>query len=339
MTSPRSAPRQIESVAVVGAGTMGWQISALCAASGRAVTLFDADPTAGQRAIDRMRMEIPAAGSKSRLGIAFPASADELVSRVRLASTLSDAVGDTDLVIEAVREEIDIKRDVFRQLDHVAPNAILATNSSSYPSAELVPAVSDPSRLLNLHFFSPIWERPMLEVMGCGHTAHEVIERAAAFGRSLGLVTAVVRGQSKGFIINRVWRAVKRESLRVVDEGHADPEDVDRLWMLFFGTPVGPFGIMDMVGLDVVADIEASYAAVSADPTDSPSATLHHLIAEGKLGEKTNSGFYRHPHPDYSRPDWLRTKDQPVRRAAKPKEKQRHVPRRVLGQAEPVDGA
>jgi len=307
--TPRSTPRQIESVAVVGAGTMGWQISALCAASGRAVTLFDADPMAGQRAIDRMRVEIPAAQSTSRLGIELPASTDDLVSRVRLASTLADAVGDADLVIEAVREEIDIKRGVFRQLDQLAPSAILATNSSSYPSAELVPAVSDHSRLLNLHFFSPIWERPMLEVMGCGHTDDEVIESAAAFGRSLGLVTAVVRGQSKGFIINRVWRAVKRESLRVVDEGHADPEDVDRLWMLFFGTPAGPFGIMDMVGLDVVADIEASYAAVSPDPTDTPSATLHTLIAEGKLGEKTNFGFYRHPDPDYRQPGWLLQND------------------------------
>jgi 3-hydroxybutyryl-CoA dehydrogenase len=103
---------------------------------------------------------------------------------------------------------------------------------------------------------------------------------------------------------------VKRESLRVVDEGHADPEDVDRLWMLFFGTPVGPFGLMDMVGLDVVADIEASYAAVSPDPTDTASPTLHRLVAAGNLGEKTGAGFYRHPHPAYTRPGWLRGEEE-----------------------------
>ena len=101
------------------------------------------------------------------------------------------------------------------------------------------------------------------------------------FGRSLGLVTAIVRGDSKGFIINRVWRAVKRESLRVVDEGHADPADVDRLWMLFFGTPYGPFGIMDMVGLDVVADIEASYQRVATDP-DRPAVGGSAQEAEGR---------------------------------------------------------
>jgi len=156
-----------------------------------------------------------------------------------------------------------------------------------------------------MHFFAPIWIRAMLEVMGCGETSPGVIAAAERFGRSLGLVTAVVRGESKGFIINRVWRAVKREALRVVDEGHADPEDVDRLWMLFFGTPVGPFGIMDMVGLDVVADIESSYQAVATDPADQPSPTLHRLVAAGELGEKTGQGFYRHPEPAFLRPGWL----------------------------------
>jgi 3-hydroxybutyryl-CoA dehydrogenase len=162
-----------------------------------------------------------------------------------------------------------------------------------------VPAVSDPGRLLNTHFFAPIWSRCALELMGCGETRPEVIERVNRFGQSLGLVTAVVRGESKGFIINRIWRAVKRESLRVVDEGHADPADVDRLWMLFFGTPVGPFGIMDMVGLDVVADIETSYQRVATDPADQPSSILHDAIARGDLGEKSGQGFYRHPDPEY----------------------------------------
>jgi 3-hydroxybutyryl-CoA dehydrogenase len=119
------------------------------------------------------------------------------------------------------------------------------------------------------------------------------------------LVTAIVRGDSKGFIINRVWRAVKRESLRVVDEGHADPADVDRLWMLFFGTPYGPFGIMDMVGLDVVADIETSYQNVATDPMDKPSSVLHGKVASGELGEKSGQGFYSHPEPEYGRPGWL----------------------------------
>jgi 3-hydroxybutyryl-CoA dehydrogenase len=156
-----------------------------------------------------------------------------------------------------------------------------------------------------MHFFAPIWVRTMLELMSCGATGEAVLQRAKAFGESLGLTTAVVRGQSKGFIINRIWRAVKRESLRVVDEGVADPEDIDRLWMIFFQAKLAPFGTMDMVGLDVVRDIEWSYQQETLDPTDTPSPTLLRLIAEGKLGEKSGQGFYSHPNPTYARPDFL----------------------------------
>lgn len=293
---------EIAKVAVIGAGTMGWQIAALTAAGGRRVAIYDVAPGAAERAVARMRAELP--------GIQLPsnpeATAEDIFGRIRIAGSLGEAVADAELVIEAVREDLAVKRAVFAELDRLAPDAILATNSSSLSSAALVPAVSQPRRLLNLHFFAPVWQRSMLEIMSCGETSPDVLAEAERFGRSLGLVTATVRGDSKGFIINRVWRAVKRESLRVVDEGHASPEDVDRLWMIFFGTDAGPFGIMDMVGLDVVADIEASYAAVSPDPTDRPSPTLRRLIVEGNLGEKSGEGFYTHPHPAYRQPGWLR---------------------------------
>ena len=150
----------------------------------------------------------------------------------------------------------------------------------------------------------------MVELMGSGATRPEVMDTVARFGRSLGLVVAIVRGDSKGFIINRVWRAVKRESLRVVDEGHAHPDDVDRLWMLFFGTPYGPFGIMDMVGLDVVSDIETSYQKVATDPADQPSTILHDKLREGHLGEKTGEGFYTHPNPEYLESEWMTGKNE-----------------------------
>ena len=203
-----------------------------------------------------------------------------------------------DIVIEAVREDLDTKLALFTELSRLAPEAILTTNSSS----PLEPNRAGGRRsgsVLNTHFFAPVWSRPMVELMGSGATRPEVMEAAERFGKSLGLVTAVVRGDSKGFIINRVWRAVKRESLRVVDEGHADPADVDRLWMLFFGTPYGPFGIMDMVGLDVVADIETSYQRVATDPADQPSAILHENLKEGALGEKDAALFASRPrvHP------------------------------------------
>ncbi len=148
--------------------------------------------------------------------------------------------------------------------------------------------------------------------MGCGQTSDETMATLADFGRSLGLYSAVVRGESKGFIINRVWRAVKREALAVVDAGHADPEDVDRLWAFFWGIDYGPFAMMDQVGLNVVADIEDSYMAVSQDPTDRPSAALQALVSAGRLGVKTGSGFYEYPDPAFRAPGWPRSALRPL---------------------------
>jgi 3-hydroxybutyryl-CoA dehydrogenase len=301
--------QELRRVAVVGAGTMGAQIASLAAFSGRDVSLFDAVPAALERGQERAEQEILPAIEAAGL---MTGTASAGLSRLRISQALAESVADADLVVEAVREDLDTKRAVFAELSRLARrDAILATNSSSLPSAPLAEVVDGPERLLNMHFFSPVWVRPMLELMTCGQTSDEVMATAKRFGRSLGLVTAVVRGQSKGFIINRIWRAVKRESLRVVDEGVADPEDVDRLWMIFFQTKYAPFGIMDMVGLDVVADIEASYQAVTLDPSDRPSKTLLDLVRSGALGEKTGRGFYAHPDPAYSRPDFLMGDDEP----------------------------
>jgi 3-hydroxybutyryl-CoA dehydrogenase len=302
MTDLEIVARPIQRVAVIGAGTMGAQIAALTAYSGREVAIFDAMSGAAERGLDRIQNEILPGIEQAGF---IPGSTSEALARLRIDSSLDAAVEGVDLVIEAVREEIETKKSVFANLSRLAPDAILSTNSSSLPSALLADTVSNPERLLNSHFFAPIWIRTMLELMSCGETSAEVLESTRQFGESLGLATAVVRGQSKGFIINRIWRAVKRESLRVVDEGHADPEDVDRLWMLFFQTEYAPFGIMDMVGLDVVADIESSYQAVTLDPTDKPSPTLYRMISEGKLGEKSGEGFYKHPNPAYAQPDFL----------------------------------
>ena len=301
---------ELNTAAVIGAGTMGRQIAALIAASGRPVRIWDADPGMLAAARERIATETRTLPDLPRYAhhqfrLEPPTDLDDLLTRIVLAESLADAVAGADIVIEAVREDLDTKLALFAELSRLAPDAILTTNSSSLPSSQIAPAVEDPGRFLNTHFFAPVWSRPMVELMGSGATRPEVMAAVERFGKSLGLVTAVVRGDSKGFIINRVWRAVKRESLRVVDEGHADPADVDRLWMLFFGTPYGPFGIMDMVGLDVVADIETSYQKVATDPADQPSAILHEKLKEGNLGEKSGRGFYSHPDPEYTHAGWL----------------------------------
>lgn len=303
MPDPSMSPDCVISVTtIVGAGTLGAQIAAMTAASGRVVRLFDIVPGAPDRAIDRLREMLAPVIARGDLSWDL----DDVLSRITPASTLADAVRDADLVIEAVREHLPTKRDVFAQISELNPSALIATNSSSIPSSALADVVAVPGKLVNLHFFTEFWDRSAVELMGCGATTPGTMRAMEAFGRSLGLFTAVVDGESKGFIINRIWRAVKRESLAVVDAGHATPEEVDRLWALFWGTPIGPFGMMDGVGLDVVADIEDSYIAISQDPADRRSATLHGLVERGQLGEKTGAGFYDYPDPAFRRPGWPR---------------------------------
>lgn len=300
---------EVHRVTVIGAGTMGRQIAALVANSGRPVVLHDALPAAMDVAADRLREELDILPTAPRYAHHTfrlnPEDRAAILGRITIERDLARAVADADFIIEAVREDLETKRGLFAEVSRLNATAIISTNSSSIPSGLIASAAEDPGRVMNTHFFAPIWQRAMVELMTCGETRPEVMARAEAFTRSLGIVVAVVRGESKGFIINRIWRAVKRESLRVVDEGHATPEDVDRLWMIFFGTPTGPFGIMDMVGLDVVADIETSYQLVATDPMDQPSAVLHAKVAKGELGEKSGRGFYSHPNPEYLRPGWL----------------------------------
>jgi 3-hydroxybutyryl-CoA dehydrogenase len=131
------------------------------------------------------------------------------------------------------------------------------------------------------------------------------MDAAQGFSHSIGVYPLMVLKESTGFIFNRVWRAIKKECLTVVDEGVASFEDVDRAWMSLYGTEAGPFGLMDRVGLDVVRDIELVYYRESGDPKDQPPEILHDKISKGELGVKTGKGFYKYPHPSYLRSDWL----------------------------------
>ncbi|MDQ3044005.1 MAG: 3-hydroxyacyl-CoA dehydrogenase NAD-binding domain-containing protein, partial [Chloroflexota bacterium] len=189
---------ELPRVAVIGAGTLGWQIAAMTAASGRRVTLFDRDPAAPARALERLRQTLTPVIANGELEW----NLDEVIRRIDIGADLASSVAAVDLVIEAVREDLDTKRELFVVLSDLAPTAILATNSSSLPSALLVDVVARPERLLNLHFFDIFWRRAMVELMSCGATSDDVLATMDRFGRSLDLLTATVLGQSKGFIIN-----------------------------------------------------------------------------------------------------------------------------------------
>lgn len=290
---------EITRVAVIGSGTMGRQIALYAARGGYPTTLYDADPAALARA------EAAAPDFLALLGVSA-AEAAAIQGQTQYVGDLAAAVRGADLVIEAIPEMLDRKRAVFAQLDeHAHETAIIATNSSSMRVSVMEDATARPERVANLHFYSPIPDKPMVEIGGGTRTDPAVLDALTAFARRIGVLPLRVRRESTGFIFNRVWRAIKRESLRVVQEGVANVEDVDRAWMTMFHTPYGPFGLMDEVGLDVVADIERHYAAESDDPTDLPPPLLTERIARGDLGVKTGRGFYTYPHPAYREPDFL----------------------------------
>ena len=257
--------------AVVGAGTLGRRIALVLARGGDDVRITDPDPAQRE-----------AAGRYLR----------EQGQTVTVTHDLAAAVDGAWLVVEAAPERLEVKRPLFAELSALAPpDAVLATNSSSYPSSRLADVVERPERLVNLHFYMPP-ERNAVEVMSCGRTDPAVVERLMSELPRYDLVPFEVRRESTGFIYNRVWAAIKREALAVVEEGVATPEEVDALFCLNLGADRGPFARMDADGLDVVLDIEEHYAAERPGVPEGPRRLLRRLIDEGRLGRKSGRGFY-----------------------------------------------
>ena len=293
----------ITKVCVVGSGFLGTQIGVLSARSGYTVSMQDVSSDAlsgSEKAVDGYIQEWVAAGD-----ITEP-DGDDIKQRMSYTVDITDAVQGAGMVIEAVVERLDVKREVFKKLDVLCdPGVVLATNSSSIKVSLIEDATRHPERVLNMHFYGQPWRRRILELMRGTKTTDEALEAAKVFSYSIGVKPLIVLKESTGFIFNRVWRAIKKESLTVADEGVASFKDVDRAWMSLYDTVMGPFGLMDRVGLDVVRDIEMVYYRESGDPKDKPPRILLNRISRGELGVKTGKGFYTYPNPEYTVSGWL----------------------------------
>lgn len=295
---------QIKRVAVIGAGTMGRQISLQIAMHGFHVALYDIDPAALAAAEQAQRALVADWLASDRVSASAEA---RIFERLRYSADLPSACRDADLAIEAVPEQVDLKRAVFAGLDRLLPpSAIIASNSSSIRVRRLEDATERPQRAANLHFYLPVWDSPMVEVGGGSCTQLEVLEALGDFARAIRILPLRVRRESTGFVFNRVWRAVKKEVMRVADSGVASIEDIDRAWMIKFGREKPPpFAQMDRIGLDVIRDIELNYAAESGDPADLPPPLLTERVERGELGVKSGRGFYEYPDPAWQRDDFL----------------------------------
>ncbi len=295
---------EIKKVAVIGSGILGTQIAIQSAHFGYDVTVYDSDPASFEKAHQDLKTVLSKAVGNP---LFTPELWEEEAQKVRLCPALTDALSEADLVIEAVPEDVEIKRKVFAKIDGLAPlGAILATNSSSIPVSKIESATTRPEKCLNLHFYFPAMGTTMVDVMGGTKTTPDTFETGKAWVRSIGCIPLTVKKEILGFCFNRVWRAIKRETLHMWAEGFVDFMDVDRGWMIFSGMPQGPFGLMDNVGLDVVYNIEMVYYNESKDPKDQPPQVLKDMVDRNELGRKTGKGFYTYPDPDYERPDFLK---------------------------------
>ena len=300
---------KIRKVAVIGAGTLGAQIAMVASKSGYDVTV--SDPNAGQfdTTIDKLYADYKEKGLNPSI---LPLDKwAETRQQVRQVQKNEDAAGDADLVVEAVPENLELKRSIFKQLGQIAPaEAILTTNSSSIPVSHLEESSGRPERVLNTHFYMVLEGMNMADLMGGSKTLPEVMDTGADWIRSMGCLPLTVKKELMGFCFNRVWRAVKRETLYMWGNDFVDLRDVDRAWMIAFGHHggAGPFASMDHVGLDVVWDIEMSYYNDSKDPKDHPPKALKQKIDKGELGVKSGKGFYTYPDPEYLQDDFLKPK-------------------------------
>jgi len=274
-------------VVIDGAGTLGRRIAAVYAAGGSDVRIFDL--SAQQREAARDYVEEHLAQTQQTLGL-HP----DRRGRVEISGELQEAVAGAWMVIEAVPERIDIKTELFGDLDRLTePEAILCSNSSSIPTSQIIGKVDHPERVLNTHYQQPP-ELNAVELMSCGETDEGVIEALMEKLGHYGLVPFWVRRESDGFIFNRIWAAIKRECLMVVEEGVASAEDVDRMWEIFTRAGVPPFRLMDRVGLDVVLAIEEHYADVRSGIPEGPRKLLGEYIDQRRLGVKSGRGFYEY---------------------------------------------
>ncbi|MDW4913984.1 3-hydroxyacyl-CoA dehydrogenase family protein [Streptomyces californicus] len=276
-------------VAVIGAGTLGRRIALMFADRGGLVRIHDKSEEAGAAARRYVEEQLPDLVARLDGGRA---------GRVVVTDDLPEALSDAWLVIEAVPERLDLKKEIFGELDRTAaPDAILASNSSSYASSEFIDRVRHPERVLNIHFYMPPRQNAV-DIMSDGATAPGVMELLKKELPKYGVFPFEAHKESTGFIFNRIWAAIKREALSVVAEGVSTPQDVDGMWKINMGVEAGPFRMMDQVGLDVVLDIENHYADENPHLPSGPRELLKTYVDAGHLGVKTGRGFYTYDRPD-----------------------------------------
>jgi 3-hydroxybutyryl-CoA dehydrogenase len=276
-------------VAVLGAGTMGAGIAQVAATAGFAVSLFDVSTSQLARARDGIASSLERLVSKAKLDAA---ARDRALRAIEPHASLESAVAGAAFVVEAAPERMELKREIFAAVDKAAPEtALLGTNTSSLSITEIATSVRDPTRVLGLHFFNPVPLMELLEIVRGVRTPDAVVEQALSFAKALGKTAIVVR-DFPGFATSRLGVAIGAEAIRMLEQGVASAEDIDRAMELGYRHPMGPLKLGDLVGLDVrLAILEHLHRELGEQFR--PPALLRQMVRAGKLGKKTGEGFYK----------------------------------------------
>lgn len=279
-------------IGIVGAGLMGSGIAQVAAHAGYEVVLRDTTAAALERALGAI------SASQQRFVAKNITTADDVAAaRERISTTtdLADFAG-VELVVEAVFEQLDVKRQVFAELDSIVDaGTVLATNTTALPITQVASAVTNPERVVGTHFFSPVPMMKLCELVRGFHTSDETLTRARNFAESLGKTCIVVERDVAGFVTSRLLVALLNEAVAIVESGVASASDVDVACQLGFGHTMGPLATLDLTGLDVILHAAENIYAATRDEKFAPPEMLARMVAAGRLGRKTGAGFY-----DYS---------------------------------------
>ncbi len=280
----------VKTVGVIGCGLMGHGIAQVAAVSGHEVTVLEADSGALEKGLGRIKKSLAKLVSKEKLS---QGDADASFGRIKGTGNLED-LKDCDLVVEAIVENLDVKNDLFGKLGKLCkPSTIFASNTSSFSIGAMGTASGRPGNMVGLHFFNPVQLMKLVEVVRADETTDESFAAAKAFGEACGKVPVSAK-DSPGFVVNRLLVPYLAEAVRMVERGDATPADVDAGMTLGCGHPMGPFTLLDYVGLDTTLFILEGWA--SEHPNENlfeVPALLRQKVDEGKLGRKTGEGFFK----------------------------------------------
>lgn len=288
---------ELKEIVVIGAGAMGRQIAMNTAIkgqpSGYRVTLCDSFESAAASAESWADTYLKGRVQKGRL-------TEEQAKEIRRSFTVTTDVDGSaekaDFIIEAIIEDLEIKRELFKRISRLCrPDAILSTNSSNIVSSKLADVTERPERLLNVHYFNPALVMELVELVKGPHTSEETIEIARAFAVNTGKSPIVIQKEIAGFVANRINAAVVHEALSLLEKGIASVEDIDTACEKGLNYPMGPFRLMDLTGIDVNYYVRKDRYAESHDPFDAPNPLVIEKFEKGEFGRKTGKGWYEYP--------------------------------------------